>query len=52
MEGEDRHYDDQELGSYGYTKQEVSDGEFVNVEEEEPDFDEFLDADLDMDIEE
>ncbi len=33
MEGDDRHYNEDEFGAYGYTKKEVSDGEFVDVEE-------------------
>ena len=37
MEGDERHYNEDEFGAYGYTKQEVSDGEFVNVEEKNDD---------------
>ena len=47
MEGDDRHYNDDEFGAYGYTKQEVSDGEFVNVEDD--DDDSILDFDDDFD---
>ncbi|CVI68035.1 DNA-directed RNA polymerase subunit beta [Clostridiales bacterium CHKCI001] len=47
MEGDDRHYNDDEFGTYGYTKQEVSDGEFVNVEDD--DDDSILDFDDDFD---
>ena len=48
MEGDDRHYNDDEFGAYGYTKQEVSDGEFVNIEEDD-DEDDVLDFDDDFD---
>lgn len=47
MEGDDRHYNEDEFGAYGYTKQEVSDGEFVNVEED--DDDDVLDFEDDFD---
>ena len=47
MEGDDRHYNDDEFGAYGYTKQEVSDGEFVNIEDD--DDDSILDFDDDFD---
>ena len=47
MEGNDRHYNDDEFGAYGYTKQEVSDGEFVNIEDD--DDDSILDFDDDFD---
>ncbi|MCI6675375.1 MAG: DNA-directed RNA polymerase subunit beta [Clostridiales bacterium] len=48
MEGDDRHYNDDEFGAYGYTKQEVSDGEFVNIDDEDDD-DDILDFDDDFD---
>ena len=36
MEGDERHYKEDDLGAYGYTKQEVSDdGEFISVKEKE-----------------
>ena len=51
MGDDDRHYDDNELNAYGYTKKEISDtGEFVDVEEDEEsveveeDFDDYYDS--------
>ncbi len=51
MGDDERHYDDNELSAYGYTKKEISDtGEFVDVEEDEEsadteeDFDDFYDS--------